>query len=103
MAVAMALEKGLNKVIVELDCVEAVRKLKRNALDRSLVGPFVQEIKELCYCNIHVQFVWCRREANMCAHVLARAGCNVPDSEVWMESHPPMLDQLLCKDLMYLC
>lgn len=94
MAVSMALDQRLNKVIIELDCAEAVKKLNCNEFDRLLVGPLVQEIKGMCLCIFQIKFVWCCRDANMCAHVLAKAGCNVGASELWMESPPPMLEHL---------
>lgn len=67
----LANQQGLQKVMLEMDCSEAVRKLKNAELDRSLYGPLIQEIKVRASLFPEFCVALCRRDANECAHVLA--------------------------------
>lgn len=88
--VLLARKMGLLYVILELDCAEAVLKLNKTELDRSVYGGLFQEIKMLCSLFMECKVVWCCRNANVCAHVLAKAGCTRMSDEVYGRAIPLM-------------
>lgn len=92
-------QQDIEKVMPEMDCFDAVRKLKNAGLDRSVHGSLIQELKARCSLFFEFCVEWCSREVNVFAHALAKAGCNVVGSHTWIEVPPLMLEPLLCKYL----
>lgn len=74
-------------------------KLKNSELDRSTHATLVQEIKDRCRRFVDFCVVWCRRSANGCAHVLAKASCNSLSSVVWLYAPPEMIVPVFRKEL----
>jgi hypothetical protein len=62
---------NLQHVIVASDCSNIVRKIKSPRMDRSLVGPFIRDIKNLVR-GISFVFIHVPRGCNEAAHVIAR-------------------------------
>jgi ribonuclease HI len=76
---AMQLVKHLKlkEVVLELDCVNVVRKLNEPEMDRSVQSFVIEELKrELKELDGHV-VRWVRRTANSVAHRLAKESCDL--------------------------
>jgi ribonuclease HI len=97
-ATQLALDQGINKLVLETDCLSAVSKLRGKELDRSLHGPLVQEIKVLLssFSDTEVQHV--RRSANGVAHCLAKFGCENNICNTWVGVPPMYCMNLLAYD-----
>ena len=78
----LANQQGLHKIMLEMDSLETVRKLKNAAIDKSIYGSLIEDLIVRCSSFSEFRVVWCRREANGCAHVLAKAGCYLNGSVV---------------------
>jgi ribonuclease HI len=93
-ALRLAGDKGIDKVVLESDCLGAVAKLNIKDIDRSSssYGPLVEEIKLLLsgFADHYVRHVRCI--CNGVAHSLAKVGCVNKLCEVWLD-HPP--DQIV--------
>jgi ribonuclease HI len=91
-ALQLAVDKGIDRVVLESDCLGAVVKLNNKEIDRSSHGPLVEEIKLLLsgFTDHYVRHV--RRTCNGVAHSLAKVGCVNKVCEVWLD-HPP--DQIV--------
>jgi hypothetical protein len=65
--------KNLNfqHAIIASDCLSVVNKIKSPMLDRSIVGPIVQDIKNLVK-GTPFSFIHIPRGCNEAAHVIAR-------------------------------
>jgi ribonuclease HI len=74
-AVTLAKDMGVQKLILETDCLGAVTKLLSREMDRSGHGPLVEDIKVLLrgFADSSVKHV--RRSGNETAHKLAKVGC----------------------------
>jgi ribonuclease HI len=70
-AIVRAKDLKLQRVIVASDCLNVVNKIKASGINRSLVGPIVQDIRNLAressFAFIHVP-----KGCNEAAHVLAK-------------------------------
>jgi ribonuclease HI len=75
MALEMAREAGVPRIMVETDCKGMVTKLNSDGTDRSIHGPMVEDIKFWLrdFDDYKVQFV--RHSANEDANRLAKEGC----------------------------
>lgn len=73
-ALRMALEMNLDRVHIELDCLSAVQRIKREQQDLSVVGPWIREIKLMLASCVEFRVSWVCRNANAAAHKLARVG-----------------------------
>jgi ribonuclease HI len=97
-AVLLAREAGVSKLALETDCLEAVSKLQKKELGRSVHGPLVEEIKTLLleFSDFTVSFV--RRSCNEVAHSLAQVGCGNNLCNTWLEFPPGCIVNLLASD-----
>jgi hypothetical protein len=88
----IAVDKGIDRVVLESDCLGTVVKLNNKEIDRSSHEPLVEEIKLLLsgFTDHYVKHV--RRTCNGVAHSLAKVGCVNKLCEVWLD-HPP--DQIV--------
>ncbi|XP_073358081.1 uncharacterized protein [Aegilops tauschii subsp. strangulata] len=76
-AVALALQRGVPKLHLEIDCLNVARMLNEKDQNLSAVGIIVEEIKGLATNLGEFKATWARREANKAAHEVARFGfCN---------------------------
>ena len=73
--VLLAQENDVQKVVFEMDSLNAVRKINNIQKDLSMMGQVVQEIKELLTQFQEVRVVWVRRSANVVTHRLDRESC----------------------------
>jgi hypothetical protein len=75
MAVGLAKDAGVRRLILESDCMGAIGKLGGDAVDRSVHGTLVEDIKVLLHDFDEVKMQYARRSANGVAHRLAHEGC----------------------------
>jgi hypothetical protein len=62
-------------MVLEMDCLPAVAKLKGTKMNRSIHGPLIEEIKFLLKGFTEVSVKDVRRCGNMIAHSLAKESC----------------------------
>jgi hypothetical protein len=86
-------------VILELDCLGAVAKLKGKELERSMQGPLVEEIKELMGEFEDIRVTHVRHLCNGVAHSLAQLGYKSWNDATWVECPPICIGDLLNFDL----
>lgn len=63
---------GVNKLILESDCLFMIKECLSSATSISEIGPLVTEIKKLQETFVECQFQHAYREHNRLAHFLAR-------------------------------
>jgi hypothetical protein len=89
----------LKKVVLELDCVNVVRKLNEPGMDRSVQSFAIEELKqELMALDGHV-VKWVRRSANSVAHKLAKEGCDLELCKTWFLFSPDCIVDGLARDM----
>jgi ribonuclease HI len=69
--VTLAKERGEGKLVLEMDCLPVVGKLKGLEMDRSIHGPLVEEIKAMLKEFEDSQVTHIRHSCNRVAHSLA--------------------------------
>ncbi|OEL33411.1 hypothetical protein BAE44_0005566 [Dichanthelium oligosanthes] len=95
---AVVYAKGLNlqHVIVASDCLNIVSKVKAPAMDRSMVGPITQDIKNLIRGASFV-FIHVPRGCNEAAHVIARLA-HQNDGLMWCNDAQVSIRAILCNE-----
>jgi uncharacterized protein (DUF362 family) len=93
-ALALAEEMMIPKIILELDNVNAVSKLKAVELDRSST-----ELKNRLGGFQEVVVKHAHRSSNGAADILAKRGCSSKYEQTWCNVVPDYLVPMLCKDL----
>ncbi len=97
-AVQLALDLGFQEVEVEGDSINIVKALSQAETNYTLYGHIINDTKFVSQLLVSVKFLHVYRDGNKVAHSLAqRARCNQP-FQVWMESVPPDLVQILYSD-----
>ena len=94
----MVYAKNLNlqHAIIASDCLSVVNKIKSPMLDRSIVGPVVQDIKNLVK-GTPFTFIHITRGCNEAAHVIARLA-NQCAGSTWCNVAPESIRAILCND-----
>ncbi|XP_071674252.1 uncharacterized protein [Lolium perenne] len=89
----------LKEVVLELDCVNVVRKLNEPGMDRSVQSFVIEELKqELKALDGHV-VKWVRRSANSVAHILAKKSCDLELCKTWFLFSPDCIVDELAQDM----
>ena len=101
-AVEFALECGFRDMVVEGDNQTVMNALERKRSLSSRFGHILQDV--LCLLNgfgwSQVQFA--KRSANTVAHLLARHAKFGSHDVIWMEESPPLVDQAVYLDSIYI-
>uniref|UniRef100_A0A8I6X049 RNase H type-1 domain-containing protein n=1 Tax=Hordeum vulgare subsp. vulgare TaxID=112509 RepID=A0A8I6X049_HORVV len=84
-ALQVALETNVQRVHVELDCLQVVQMLNRQARNYSVLGPWIQEVNEMLQGFQEFKVSWTRCSANVAAHKLARVGVGDEFCMVWLK------------------
>jgi ribonuclease HI len=95
MAVGLAKDAGVRQLILESDCMGAIGKLGGDAVDCSVRGPLVEDIKVLLHDFDEVKVQYARRSANGVAHRLAQEGCKNKVCNTWLGVPPDWIVNLL--------
>jgi hypothetical protein len=99
-ALKFIFDQSWKKVIIALDCLNLVRKLRAKGMDRSHVGAIVQDIKKMADNLEEISFVYDSRCCNQAAHILARSVEQTTSSSVWLDEVRVWIQTLLCNELL---
>lgn len=94
-----AVELGVQKVQLELDCKSVVAMLNGSGKNLSAAGPVVEEIKELLRSREASKVTWVSRTANTAAHRLAREGVCNKSCRVWTSSPPDCILRVISEEI----
>ena len=83
------MEAGFSNLIIEGDNSNVMRALSASAVNNSLYGHVVDDIRSYFLGWQFVGLSCVKREGNMVAHSLARFTRNIVDALYWMEDKPP--------------
>ena len=83
--------RGLNKVVMEMDCKEVVDLWKTCHNSRSVVAPILLEIGDLSasFSSFIIQHT--SRLSNLPAHLCAKRACSLQVTEAWTNDVPTFL------------
>ncbi|KAE8813045.1 hypothetical protein D1007_09808 [Hordeum vulgare] len=94
----LANELGLEKLVVESDCIEVVDTMLDSGNSLGPAAAIYEECSFLAHNFSFIQFQFCPREANMAAHILARYA--EPTKTIkWFEEPPGFLVDVLANDV----
>ena len=88
-ALEFAMEAGFSNLVIEGDNSNVMRALSASAVNNSLYGHVVDDIRSYFLGWQFVGLSCVKREGNMVAHSLARFARNIVDALYWMEDEPP--------------
>jgi hypothetical protein len=89
LAINLARDAGVTRLIMETDCMGVVSKLRSTEMDRSVHGPLVEDIKVLLqdFGEFKIQHAR-RRSADEVANRFAKEGCKNKVCNSWMGVPP---------------
>jgi ribonuclease HI len=87
-ALMLAKDMNVDRVLLEMDCMGVVNKLRDKGLDRSAQGPLVEEIKKLMKGFMMASVTHVHRSGNEVAHSLAQDGCKNKLCKTWLGQVP---------------
>ena len=94
----LALELGLDKVVLEVDCQGLVHLLQGPEAVYSSIGSLCLDIIELGKSFSEFRVRWVRRDANSVAHVCASTISALERSFFWLDVIPDWLVELAAVD-----
>ncbi|KAF8722591.1 hypothetical protein HU200_022425 [Digitaria exilis] len=97
-ALSACSEQGMMKIQIESDCSNLVSAMTKSNFDLSPAGALFQDARLFISLNfVSVEFKYCHRSANECAHELARYGLSRdPDQDcVWSDPLPVFVTNLV--------
>ena len=87
-------------MLIKIDCLNLVQKLKRGKGDRSALGMIVSDIIMLTKHCSNFAFSHVGREGNFVAHTLAKTSISFNCMRVWLEEILPHIQSFVMADLM---
>lgn len=90
-----ARDMGFRKVVLEGDSITVIKKLKTNAIDRSILSPISQHIRVSTEGFEEVTYNFVPSEVNKAAHALAMVGRIQKHSCFWVEEAPPSVIEVV--------
>jgi ribonuclease HI len=97
-AVVLAKDMGVDRIVLESDCMSALAKIIGDGIDRSLHGHLVEEIKVLLAGFAEHRLRHVHRSCNGVAHLLAKEGCCNKVCRTWVGSPPEVIVNLLASE-----
>ncbi|KAH0971932.1 hypothetical protein GBA52_024088 [Prunus armeniaca] len=94
----LAVEGDFNNAIFESDSLQIVSAIRSSSVDRSNVGPVVEDTKALLTQITGDGFTHIRRVANGAAHRLARYASHTGTMTTWFEEPPDLLVDVLYEE-----
>lgn len=82
-AVHVAMEMGIDKLVLETDSKTVASKLNDNEKVRSIFGPIMEVVKGLLRTRREYRVAWVVRTASCVAHNLAKEGCQNKFCKTW--------------------
>jgi ribonuclease HI len=89
---------GVQRVHLETDCLELVRLWKMEGLQRSMIMPVLQDMKEISLAFHDFSISHVGRDCNRVAHELAKQVSSTMRLGVWHNEPPACVLNLLDKD-----
>ena len=84
-------ELDMDNVLVEMDCLGLHLAITDSSFDATSHGVIIQDCLDLLSNFDNKNFCFARRSANQLAHLLARAVGFQTGQEVWLDSPPPFI------------
>ena len=84
----IALEAGLNRVVLKSDCIKLIHHLKKQRREMTSFGYIMSDILMLAKNYVCISYSHVRRNGNKPAHSLAHLSRNYPEMRVWLEEVP---------------
>ena len=97
--ISFAREEGFSNIVIGSDCLSVIQRLNSPVMDRSSLGPVIEDIKRLAVSLSSCEFRHVGRTSNEAAHLLARSCTSLP-SMVWRGVSPDLIRQTICNDIM---
>jgi ribonuclease HI len=97
-AVNLVLELGFREMDIEGDSLEIINALLQDSSSFTLYGHLITDTNNTAQHLNSFQFMHVKRDGNMVAHSLAKRARLCEPLEVWMESVPPDLQNILSAD-----
>ena len=82
-------EQNVKDLLVENDCLSAVKEIESKKDSMSEWGCFIKDIQERSLDFHLCSFKHINRCANVLAHNLAKVDCDVREQKIWRNSLPP--------------
>ena len=98
----LAIEIGLNNIIIEMDALSIVLLMKNNTANL-LMKPLLTDCRNLLSKIPNKQIVHIYREANQCADTLATIGACSVGSFVTFLYPPPVVESIIASDKTNMC
>ena len=89
---------GFLDVDIEGDSSGIVMALLDPSPCLALFGHLIEDTKQLAQCMDFVCFKHVKRDGNSVAHALAKKAKTSKPLEIWLETVPPDIFPILCKD-----
>jgi ribonuclease HI len=93
-----ARQHGVQRVHLETDCLELVRLWKMEGLQRSIIMPVLQDMKEISLAFQDFSISHVGRDCNRVAHELAKQVSSTTRLGMWHTEPPACVQNLLIKD-----
>jgi hypothetical protein len=94
----LAVELGLERVELEIDCQGLAALLKEPSSTRSCIGGLCFDIAELSKSFSGFRIKWVPRDSNVVAHFCAATVSATDRCYFWLDSIPAWLAELAAKD-----
>jgi hypothetical protein len=96
--IALAAQRGFNRVVLESDNLVLVNMLQSGIADRSVFYGLWEEIQELSRSFASLEFSFVHREGNGAAHVCASLPSLLQPDLAWLDLFPSRLEDATTKD-----
>ena len=97
-AVEIASDIGLNKIMVESDCLKLINHLQKRKVEASAFGQLVADILAFMKNLTSFYFLHLKREGNIVAHRLSHISIYLGEMRVWMEEVPVKVHNAVLSD-----
>lgn len=89
---------NISNFIHDSDCATVVRRIKEGKFDLSPLGHMIGSLQQLFLNNSQMRIRYVCRKATVLAHLLAKRGCDISNSSIWLEEVPVFVNQAYMAD-----
>ena len=83
---------------MDSDCKSLILKINPPIIHDSTLGSLVEDIKELSKGFGKILFVYCPRNVNIAADMLAKYGLSLRSNKVWFPGYPDCIHHIVLAD-----
>lgn len=98
LGISLVVERGFMNVSSESDAFQIVSALQRQSIDRSFLGPIVEDTKTLLTQIIREGFTHIYQNANDVAHHIVKLAAHIGTFVSWFEEPLDFIVDILFKD-----